>query len=531
MNPRYSRARFIAAVVTAFLCGLVFASGFDLTRFGWAQGRVSSTSNKPSAAQVAPAADLESAFEAVADHARPAVVSIETERFAKQRPARVRGRNGQPLPPGIEDFFRNFDQSPSDQPEEASGSGFIVSPDGYILTNNHVVADADKVTVTLFDKTVHSAKVVGRDPTTDVAVIRIDGSNFPTLSLGDDAKARVGQWVLAIGNPLQLDFTVTAGIVSAKGRNQAGLLNPNGTNPYAITDYIQTDAAINPGNSGGPLLNIRGDVIGINSAIASGTGYYAGYGFAIPITLAKQVMDDLIKYGKIKRAVVGVTLLDVTPEDAKAAGLAQVGGAKVTGFPDGGDSPAQKAGIEIGDIIVAAAGKPVDQVNTLQRIIRGYKPGDVVDLDVMRFHDKKSFHIKLTEAADQPTTVAANDEESGAPPTADRTTPAAKQNDQLGITVAPVSTDFAQQLRLKSMYRSGVRVMSVAGSGASYRKLFPNYIIVGELYPTKRDIKSVDDLQAAVGSLKRGDVIELKIAACAPDGTCQTDAVSIQVDK
>src|SRR6185437_9274222 len=168
-------------------------------------------------------------------------------------------------------------QTPSDQPEEASGSGFIVSKDGYILTNNHVVEDADRVKVTLFDKReFDNAKVVGRDPTTDVALIKIDGNNFPTVPLGDDATARVGEWVLAIGNPLQLNFTVTAGIVSAKGRPQQGLLNSK----YAITDYIQTDAAINPGNSGGPLLDIRGNVIGINSAIESGTGFYTGYGFA-----------------------------------------------------------------------------------------------------------------------------------------------------------------------------------------------------------------------------------------------------------
>ena len=157
----------------------------------------------------------------------------------------------------MEQFFRQFEgpnAQPDDTPEEASGSGFIVSEDGYILTNNHVVADADRVNVTLFDKRVFPAKVVGRDSTTDVAVIKIDaGNNLPTVSLGDDAKSRVGQWVLAIGNPLTLDFTVTAGIVSAKGRKAQGLLNPNGQNPYAITDYIQTDAAINPGNSGGPL--------------------------------------------------------------------------------------------------------------------------------------------------------------------------------------------------------------------------------------------------------------------------------------
>src|SRR5580765_3399331 len=179
MSNRGNRARFGAAIVVAFFCGLVFASGFDLTRFGWAQSRVSSPATKPSPSQVASAAETETAFEAVADHARPAVVSIETQRFAKQLPAgqrqRGRGRSGQQLPPGVEDFFRQFqDQTPSDQPEEASGSGFIVSNDGYILTNNHVVADADKVTVTLFDKRQFEAKVVGRDPTTDVAVVKID---------------------------------------------------------------------------------------------------------------------------------------------------------------------------------------------------------------------------------------------------------------------------------------------------------------------------------------------------------------------
>jgi len=458
MSTKSSRAKFGAAVVVAFLCGLIFASGFDLTRFSWAQGRVNGSANKPTAAQVAPAADLESAFEAVADHARPAVVSIETERFARSRPTRSRrggGGNGQQLPPGIEEWLKDFDDpraAPNDTPEEASGSGFIVSPDGYILTNNHVVADADKVTVTLFDKTVYTAKIVGKDPSTDVAVIKIEGKGFPTVNLGDDAQARVGQWVLAIGNPLQLDFTVTAGIVSAQGRNQRGLLN----NKYAITDYIQTDAAINPGNSGGPLLNIRGDVIGINSAIASGTGYYNGYGFAIPISLAKQVMDDLIKYGTVKRAIVGVNLDEVDAAAAKAAGLTRAAGAKITGFgEDTVGSPARKAGLELGDVVVPADGKPVDQVNTLQRIVRGHKPGDVVDLDVMRFGSKKSFKIKLAEVQDAPA-LASNDTD-GQPSARSRPTnnPAntARAMDKLGITVEPISSEFAQSAKLDAAYR------------------------------------------------------------------------------
>src|SRR6476661_2503968 len=263
MSSGFSRARLGAAVVVAFVCGLVFASGFDLTRFGFAQ---QGKGTQVASSQVQSLAETGSAFEAIADHVTPSVVSIRTTTVR----ARPRMRGGIPgNAPGIEDFFRQFEQQmPREQVQEASGSGFIVSKDGYILTNNHVVADADKVTVTLLDKRTFEAKVIGRDPTTDVAVIKIDGSNLPVATLGNDEASRVGQWVVAIGNPLGLDFTVTAGIISAKGRPLQGLLGNRG---YEITDYIQTDAAINPGNSGGPLVNIRGEVIGINSAIASST--------------------------------------------------------------------------------------------------------------------------------------------------------------------------------------------------------------------------------------------------------------------
>src|ERR671933_1682222 len=236
--------------------------------------------------------------------------------------------------------------SPDNTPMEASGTGFIVTKDGYILTNNHVVADADRVTVGLLDKRNFTARVVGRDATTDIAVVKIDATNLPVATLGDDEQARVGQWVLAIGNPLQLDFTVTAGIISSKGRSLPGLLSTR----YAITDYIQTDAAINPGNSGGPLVNIRGEVIGINSAIASQTGYYSGYGFAIPITLAKDVMSDLIAYGKVRRPVLGVTINDADADDAQAAGLSDIRGVKVEGFNPAEGSPAERAGLEPGDV-------------------------------------------------------------------------------------------------------------------------------------------------------------------------------------
>src|SRR3954471_4539717 len=229
MPSSLSRARLGAAVLTAFVCGLLFASGFDLTRFGFAQD--GGKTAKVASAQVQSLAETGSAFEAIADHVTPSVVSIQTTRVAN-----ARARTGRP---DIEEFFRNF-QPPTQQrePQEASGTGFVVSKDGYILTNNHVVADADKVTVTLLDKRSFEAKVIGRDPTTDVAVIKIDGSNLPVASMGDDNASRVGQWVVAIGNPLDLQFTVTAGIISAKGRPLQGLLGGR----YEITDYIQTDA-------------------------------------------------------------------------------------------------------------------------------------------------------------------------------------------------------------------------------------------------------------------------------------------------
>jgi serine protease Do len=394
-------------VAIAFASGIVFASGFDLTRFGYAQSR--GTSAKPTVQEVKPIADASNAFVSIAEHVTPAVVSIQAERDAKQSVQRSPRRNG---PPGLEDFFQKFD--PRSAPAEASGSGFIVSKDGYILTNNHVVEDFDRLNVTLTDHRVFKAKVVGRDPTTDVAVIKIEGKDLPTATLGNDESARVGEWVLAIGNPLGLDFTVTAGIVSAKGRGSTELQGLN-RDAYAITDFIQTDAAINPGNSGGPLVNSRGEVIGINSAIASQTGYYSGYGFAIPITLAKQVMDDIVEHGRVRRAVIGVQISPVSPEDASVAGLKDIAGVLVGGYSDD-NSPARAAGLEAGDVIVAADGKPIDRVSTLQRIIRGHEPGETVTVDVMRYGTKKTFKVKLAEAPSNATVASRDNDDDNANP-------------------------------------------------------------------------------------------------------------------
>ena len=514
-----ARVRLGGAVAAAFLSGLIFASATDLTRFGFAQAQ---NAGKPSAQEVKPLADVGGAFEAIAEHVTPAVVSIQTERTARTRRGVQQQRR-----PGLEDLFRQFEVPDRDpQPQEASGSGFIVSKDGYILTNNHVVADADRVTVTLLDKRAFAARVIGRDPDTDVALIKIDGSNLPTVNLGNDEVTRVGQWVLAIGNPLGLDFTVTAGIISAKGRGSESLGRLLGSQ-YAITDFIQTDAAINPGNSGGPLVNIRGEVIGINSAIASQTGYYAGYGFAIPITLAKTVMEDLVAFGKVKRAVLGVGIRDVTPEQAQAAGLKEIRGVLVQSFSSE-DSPAKTAGVQLGDVIVAVDGHQVDRVSALQRLVRSHKPGEMVALDLMRFGEKKSVRVKLIEAPTQEATVASAEDTA---PSRGNLAPAARSYDKLGITVAPVPADLATRARLTAAASQGLLVTDVAAPGPAYRKLFERQDIILQILSPgpRRDVRSVADLERTLSSLRTGDVVTLLLYSFDSRGDGQTRVETLRV--
>jgi serine protease Do len=525
-----ARIKLYGAVTVAFLCGLIFASGFNFTRLTWAQASrpLYSTAalTPPSAVKTADA--FSDAFEWVSNTVTPAVVSIQAETKAARNPHAQIPQN---LPPGMDEFFHQF-QPPNNRPQESSGTGFIVSKDGYILTNNHVVADegdlADKLTVTLLDHRTFTAKVIGRDPTTDVALIKIDASELPAVSLGEDSASHVGQWVLAIGNPLGLNFTVTAGIVSAKGRQLNGLLNTK-DNPYAIMDYIQTDAAINPGNSGGPLVNLQGQVIGINSALASGTGYYAGYGFAIPISLARRVMDDFIKYGHVRRAVLGVSITDVDAGEARVAGLKNdIHGALVGGFTDdGGANPSEKAGVEVGDVITSVDGQSVKDVATLQRIIRNYDPGQTVKLGVIRYGEEKTFAVKLTEPpAATPMTVASSNR--GSQPAIG----AAKAESRLGILVAALPRQLADTL--PSKYRNGLLVTSVSPDGPSYPDpsansagLLPRSdVIVRSLYPKRLEIRSSDDLSKAVSAVQKGDYLQLLVYNLANG---QTRPVNIQI--
>ena len=492
--------KFGGLVALAFALGLLFAGLLDLpSRSSAQQTRTAALPQVP--APTIPAArplqDLSESFAAVAEHVKPSVVYIRSQRTERATPQRV--------PPGMERFFPRFRQQP--EIEQGSGSGFVVSADGYILTNNHVVEGAEQVTVRLLDRREFKAKVVGTDPNTDVAVLKIDARNLPPMALGNSDDARVGEWVLAIGNPLGegLTFTVTSGIVSAKGRALNGLPRAG---QGSIQDFIQTDAAINPGNSGGPLVSVRGEVIGINSAIASETGFYSGYGFAIPINLARTVMNQLIESGKVHRAALGVSIADVSLADAEYVGLPAIRGVVVKDIPNE-DSPAKAAGIEAGDIIVAVDGKPVEYVGQLQQVIGFRKPGEVVKVEVARKGGvRKTVGVKLQELNDAPQ-VASSDTPGGPDEASDE----GAAMTRLGISVEPVSPDAAVELQLPSDTR-GLIVTDVVPGGPAWEVLLddpqrggPDIILSIEGKPVRTEA----DLRKALQAEKPGSIVTLRI--------------------
>ena len=505
--------KFGTLVAIAFVFGLAFASTLNLPKKGgatetFAAPVIPATAAAPatlplSAPAFKAATDFEDAFVSVAEHVKPAVVFIRAQHVE-------RGDN-QRLPPGFQDFFPNLRRRP--QVEQGSGSGFIVSPDGFILTNNHVVAGADKVTVRLYDKREFTAKVVGTDPNTDVAVIKIDARSLPSVGFGNSDSTRVGEWVLAIGNPLgeAFTFTVTAGIVSAKGRLLSGLQQTR----YSIQDFIQTDAAINPGNSGGPLVNIRGQVIGINSAIASETGFYAGYGFAIPINLARTVMEQLVKSGHVERAVMGVAIRDATQEDADAVGLKQISGVVVNSYTTD-ESPAKRAGIQPGDVIVALDGQPVDNTPQLQQRVGFKKPGEAVEVTFLRQGaGKKVVTVRLARApGDSDSEVSAVSSKSKGN--------AATKEEMLGISVEPLTQDDARDARLRPVLErgGGLVVTDVAPDGPAFQRLQssddpggPDIVVAVNGTPTRNRGAFRDALK----NVKQGDVVTLQVLSRSPD--------------
>ena len=451
-------------------------------------------------------AQLAGVFVGLAKEVTPAVVGIESRRPGQSFPAM------QEIPEPFRQFFDmpqgNGGQSTPPPEEMAGGSGFIISQEGYILTNAHVVEQADKIVVRLRDRTAHNATLVGADPTTDLAVIKVDGRNLPTLSFGSSDEVQVGEPVMAVGNPGfagagSLDYTVTTGIVSALGRPLSIIRQSLQDNPdlagYAIENFVQTDAVINPGNSGGPLVNLQGYVVGVNSAIASSDGHYQGYGFAIPADLAKHVSADLIAHGRVIRAWLGVSVTGVSPEDAEVYGLPTVSGVLVQSVSE--SSPAQRAGLQAEDVVVAVNGKRVEDSGDLQERIAELEPGTTAKLDIYRMGRPETVPVKLGEAPLQPARIEA------VAPAAD--TPEAL----LGLTVADLTPALAQQFG--HARPGGVVVTEVARfSPAMMNGLAPGLKITEVNHTPVSDART---FRQAIGGLKAGEVVTLNLMT--PDGT------------
>ena len=496
-DPLKAKTKVALSVAVSILFGLGIASQFGFVDRPYTLPPVQ-TAQVVSEAEVQPALDLSQAFVNVADAVTPAVVQIETARQQVRRGSGTRG---------WERFFR---APPPELPDviQGSGSGFIISEDGYVLTNNHVIDNAQQINVTLLDGRDFGAEVVGTDPTTDIAVIKIDGADLPVASLGSSAEVRVGEWVLAIGNPgfsrtsTSLDYTVTAGIVSALGR-PLGLIgqsleqNPDfsGGRQLAIEDFIQTDAVINSGNSGGPMVNLRGQVIGINAAIVSATGVYQGYGFAVPIDLAHRVMEDLIAYGRVKRAFLGVTIQAIEVEDAEVLELPDVSGALVQSVTE--DTPAQRAGLRMGDVIRDIDGEKVLTGNDLQHKIALRAPGDRVRIGIYRDGGPREVTVRLEE-------LQYSEEVSAAPVRRPRAA------DKIGIVeVVDITPEIVDQLQLGST--DGVAVAEVQANGPAANRNITRGCVITEI--DRRPIEGEDDVRDALADVEAGEVVSV-IAAC-----------------
>jgi serine protease Do len=426
------------------------------------------------------------AFVQIAESATPSVVTIFTEKTVNQRtmsPFDFFGRSG-------DDFFgMQGGGSPNGRKEvqRGLGSGVIVTDDGYILTNNHVIDGADTVYIRTADNRKIEAKVIGKDPKTDIAVIKINEKNLKPIIIGDSGKLRVGEWVIAIGSPLgeNLARTVTQGIVSAKGRANVGLAD--------YEDFIQTDAAINPGNSGGPLVNINGELVGINTAIASRTGGFEGIGFAVPSNMAKKVLISLMTTGKVTRSYLGVTIQDIDENLAKALRLKAGEGALVGTVIEG--SPAAKVGLKTGDVIVDFNGEKVTSSVTLRNAIANQSPGSIVKLRVSRDGSVSFYSVTLEEQAAR--AVASSPSES------DETV-----STILGFRAEELTAEKAQKLKLKTASGKVVITSIVSSSNAFRAGLRPGDIILSF---NKRPVNTFAEYSALVTQAKKGDLLFLLV--------------------
>ena len=500
-DPLKAKGRVIALTAIALIGGVALASGLGWTSTSHAMPPITESPQVPASA-VQPALDLSAAFTNLADAVTPAVVRIETRRAVQSRGSREQ------VP---EQFRRFFDEEGNgdDTPRNAiaGGSGFIVSSDGYILTNNHVVEGANDLRVYFPDRRYFSARVVGADPFTDVAVIKVDvEEELPTMAFGNSDDINVGEWILAIGNPgfgasTQLDFTVTAGIISARGRGLRLLQNDIFRDPrfaddpsvsgYAIEDFIQTDAVINPGNSGGPMVNLQGQVVGINSAIASTTGVYQGYGFAIPINLARRIMEDLVEYGYVKRPRIGVQIQDVASEDAEAYGLPSVSGILVQSVDELG--PSARA-LEPEDVIRALDGQPVGYVSELQAEIAERRPGESVEVTIYRKGRQMTVDIRLGEAPINNFSTAA----------AERPVLA---EERLGIQVEAIDAELAAEAGFGEA--GGVLLTEVARGSAAERRSVDGFLGQKLFQVNDSRINSPQDLRRVLDGVEAGQIISL----------------------
>ncbi len=422
-------------------------------------------------------------FTGVAEIANPAVVHIKTVSGGGSR--QQENRSLDPF-----DFFNGpgfrFD---SPGPRMSAGSGVIISEDGYVVTNNHVVADANKIEVVLNDKRSYVAELVGADKNTDLAVLRISDNDLPFLKIGNSDEVKVGQWVVAVGNPFNLNSTVTLGIVSALGRN-IDLLRSQG-NQYAIENFIQTDAAINPGNSGGALVNVAGELIGINTAIASQTGSYAGYGFAVPVNLMKKVVNDIMKYGKVQRAILGVSIQDVNQTLLEEKNLPNLKGVYIADVVNGGS--AEKAGVKKGDVILKVDGEEVNSSSNLQEKVGKYKPGDKVTLTVRRSGSIKELQAVLL-GKDGETKITS-------------VTPTQSKS-FLGMSLSNTTKEEREKFKIKA----GVKVENIESGAFASAGIPKGYIITHinneRVYSPQGAVSILNKLSGAIvieGKLKSGE--------------------------
>lgn len=492
MQTGFNRRISIAAIVAAaFLAGVLFvtASGaiFGSGKlFGSAEAQLQ-TDARVAQQGLAAAAELGAAFEAVAEAVNPTVVSISTTQRPAQRGELRDPWRGTPF----EGFFRDF-QMPQ-QPRHGLGSGAIIRADGYIVTNNHVVENADDIRVRFFDGTEMPAEVVGTDAFADLAVLRVAARDLPAIPFGDARQLRVGQWVLAVGSPLQqtLSNTVTAGIISALGRSQ-------GIN--MIENFIQTDAAINPGNSGGPLVNLAGQLVGVNTAIVTRSGGFQGIGFAIPVDIVQSTVEQLIEHGEVQRGFLGVLFEPISQSLARALGVS-AGAAQIASVEPG--SAAERAGLQPGDVIVAVNGTELRSAFDLRAEIATKRPGERVRLDIVRDDDRRTVTVELGRRDEQ---VAAAPGQRQAPRGAQ---PAERSFEVQGMTLAPLDARARQQLNFEDGAR-GVLVQDVDRLSEAFRdaNIRPGDVIVAI---NNQRVSDLAEFRRAYDRVRSGETFFLTI--------------------